>query len=417
MTPDALVDKVAREEWGRVTAALMRELGDLELAEDALQDAVVAALESWPTRGVPERPGAWLHVTARRKALDRLRRQATLAGKLASLAATSEPETEPPMTPADDELRLVFTCCHPALSTEAQVALTLRSVCGLTSKEIARAFLLPETTMHQRLVRAKRKIKLAGIPFAVPADHALPDRLNAVLAIIYLVFNEGHRLVRVELCDEAVRLARMLARLMPDEAEVRGLLALVLLTDARRPARTDEQGRLVLLEDQDRSRWDRTAIAEALGLLSPALAPGPYVLQALIAREHAIAPEAAATDWRRIAHLYGALAAQTGSAVVHLNWAVAVAMAEGPHAGLAVVDQLVATGALARYHYLHATRADLLRRLDRRHEAQAAYRDALALADNPAERQFLERRLSELGAEVGAEEGAGAETRDLAPGG
>lgn len=395
-----------------MTAALMREFRDLDVAEDALQDAVVTALESWPTAGIPDRPGAWLHVTARRKALDRLRRNATLAAKLAQLAPD---EPSAPMETSHDELRLLFMCCHPALNTEAQVALTLRSLCGLTTREIARAFLLPEATLAQRLVRAKKKIRVAGIPFALPAEHVFPDRLAAVLAIVYLVFNEGYAstsgdaLIRSELCTEAIRLARMLLRLMPDEPEVRGLLALLLFTDARRAARIDDRGQLVLLEDQDRTFWNRHAIDEGLRLLPSTPMPGRYELQAAIGREHAVAATAAQTDWRRIAALYDELVQVTGSPVVELNRAVAVAMAEGPAAGLARIDRI---DALNGYHHLHAARADLLRRLGRRDEARAAYQRALELTDNEVERAFLRKRLDSLEAN-----GAGAEHGDRALGG
>jgi RNA polymerase sigma-70 factor (ECF subfamily) len=412
--PHAVVDRLFREESGRAVATLIRVLGDFDLAEEAVQDAFAKALEVWPTRGVPRNPGAWITTTARNAAIDRIRRAKRLVEKTDQLRRDAEVDAstgggrEQDVTQTDgidDRLRLIFTCCHPALASEAQVALTLRTLGGLATPEIARAFLVPEVTLAQRLVRAKRKIRDARIPYRVPPAEALPERLDAVLRVLYLIFNEGYSattgdaLVRRELSGEAIRLGRILAELMPDEPEGLGLLALMLLHDARREARTGAGGELVLLEDQDRARWDRAEIDEGQQLLDRALRfgrPGAYQVQAAIAALHDSAARPGDTDWRQIAALYGRLATLAPSPVVELNRAVAVAMADGLETGLAMLDALAGDERLATYPYFHSARADLLRRLGRRPESAVTYRLALSLTSNTVERAFLARRLAEV---------------------
>jgi RNA polymerase sigma-70 factor, ECF subfamily len=409
------IERLYREESGRILATLIRLLGDFDLAEEVVQEAFVAALEQWPAEGLPANPRAWLVSTARHKAVDRLRRRIRFQEKqkeLERLVALEEQMTAPDPPDslvADDRLRLIFTCCHPALAIEAQIALTLRTLGGLSTEEIARAFLIPVPTMAQRLVRAKQKIRAAGIPYQIPPDDLLPERLDGVLRTVYLVFNEGYAatsgdaLVRRELCAEAIRLGRLLCELMPASPEARALLALMLLHDSRRDARMSADGEIILLEAQDRSRWDRMQIHEGLTLLQEALRTGDaseYALQAAIAGLHARAERAEDTDWRQIAQFYDLLLRILPSPVVELNRAVAVAMIEGPEHGLRLIDGIEARGELHNYHLLPAARADLLRRLGRWAEAAAAYRNALSLVTNDAERRFLERRLTEMKAKA-----------------
>ncbi|WP_037630255.1 MULTISPECIES: RNA polymerase sigma factor [Streptomyces] len=388
------IEAVFRAEYGRAVAVLVRFLGDIDLAEEAVQDAFATAVTRWPETGVPPSPAGWIITTARNRAVDRLRRESSRDARHAEAARLHAPDAPPEEGPVrDDRLRLIFTCCHPALAPQSRVALTLRLLGGLSTAQIARAFLVPETTLAQRLVRAKAKIRDAGIPYRVPRDADLPDRLSAVLAVVYLIFNEGYT-GDPSLCVEALRLGRLLAELMPDEPEVTGLLALMLLVEARRPAREDADGVLVPLPEQDRARWDRALIAEGQELVRRCLRrnqPGPYQIQAAVNAVHSDASSAADTDWHQILALYDQLMAVAPSPVVALNRAVAVAETEGPAAALELVDAL----GLGRYHVLHAVRADLLRRLDRTAEAAAEYGHAAELAPSEAERTYLERRRRE----------------------
>jgi len=403
------VEAVYRADWGKIVATLIKQMGDFDLAEECAQESFAAAITQWPVSGIPDVPSAWIIQTARHKAIDRIRRRTSYSEKLDEyvksgfLRESEEPDYDDTAIP-DDRLRLIFTCCHPAIALEAQVALTLRTLCGLETPEIARAFLVPEATMAQRLVRAKRKIRGAKIPYVVPAAHEMHERLDAVLTVVYLVFNEGYaatrgRLLRADLCAEAIRLGRLLRTLMWPQppAEATALLALMLLHDARRDARLDEAGDVIVLEEQDRTRWDRQQITEALPLVEESLQDGAssFALQAAIAAVHCQAARPEDTDWAQILRLYDLLEQLQLSPIVSLNRAVAVAMVNGPQAGLAIIDSL-AVGDLEKYHLLHAARADLLRRLGSHEQAAGSYRRALALVSNDSERRFLQRRLREV---------------------